>query len=274
MNSHNLYDAGAPARPLAGKAQVYRVAFLTILIREIRRFLRIWKQTLLPSVITTFLYFTIFGNLIGNRIGEMDGIPYISFIVPGLIMMSVITNSFGNVVSSFFGSRFQKNIEEMLTAPLPPWVIIAGFVAGGAARGLCVAVIVTAVSAVFTPPQVHHAGLLIVTVVMCAILFAQAGLINALFAKNFDDINIIPMFILTPLTYLGGVFYSIKELPVFWQGVSKANPLLYMINSFRYAMLGKSDVDVSLAQFVIFLANVILFAVSYWLIRTSRRLKE
>ena len=199
---------------------VYWIAFKSILIKEITRFARIWVQTLVPPAITMTLYFVIFGNLIGSRIGSMHGVSYMAFIVPGLIMMSVITNSYANVASSFFSAKFQRNIEELLVAPVPNYVIILGFVAGGVARGLCVGAIVTAVSLFFVPLQVHDPLAVGVTLLLTAILFSLGGLINAVFAKSFDDVSIIPTFVLTPLTYLGGVFYSISLLPPFWQTVS------------------------------------------------------
>lgn len=193
------------------------IAFQTILIREIRRFTRIWVQTLLPPVITMALYFVIFGTLIGSRIGEMGGFSYMQFVVPGLIMMSVLTNAYANVVSSFYGNKFQRSIEEQLIAPIPNWVILAGYIAGGVARGLCIGLIVTLLSLFFTHLHIQHWGVMVSVVLLTSILFSLAGLINAVYAKSFDDISIIPTFVLTPLTYLGGVFYSINLLPPFWQ---------------------------------------------------------
>ncbi|HSP00070.1 MAG TPA: ABC transporter permease, partial [Thioalkalivibrio sp.] len=204
------------------------IAFQTIVIKEVLRFARIWVQTVLPPAITTALYFIIFGGLIGSRIGEMDGLRYMDFIVPGLIMMTIITNSYANVVSSFYGSKFQHHIEEMLVAPIPNSLIILGFIAGGVARGLTVGVAVTLVSLFFSPFSMHSIGITLSVVLLTSILFALAGLINGIFAKSFDDISIVPTFVLTPLTYLGGVFYSITMLPEFWQGVSHLNPILYM----------------------------------------------
>ena len=242
------------------------VALRTIWIKECTRFLRIWIQTLLPPAITMSLYFVIFGNLIGSRIGDMGGFSYMEFIVPGLIMMAVITNSYSNVCSSFYSAKFQHNIEEMLVAPVPNWVIIAGFVGGGVARALLIGIIVTTVSLFFVDIQIHNLAFIIITLILTAILFATAGLINAIFANSFDDISIIPTFILTPLTYLGGVFYSLSMLPEFWQWVSKINPIVYMVNGFRYGFLGVSDVNhyVSLALLVGF--NVVLLSVAYSLI--------
>ena len=221
----------------------YAVALKSIWRKEINRFLRIWVQTLVPPVITMSLYFVIFGNLIGSRIGEMNGFSYMSFIVPGLIMMSVITNSYSNVASSFFSAKFQRNIEELLVAPIPNYIIIWGYIGGGVIRGLMVGFLVTCVSLFFVDLQIFNISVLILSVVFTSILFSIGGLLNAIFARSFDDISIIPTFVLTPLTYLGGVFYSINLLPDFWQGVSHFNPVFYMINAFRYGFLGVADVS-------------------------------
>lgn len=235
------------------------IAFQTIFIKEARRFLRIWPQTLLPPAITMMLYFVIFGNLIGSRIGKMDGYDYMQFIVPGLIMMSVITNSYGNVVSSFFSIKFQRSIEELLVAPVPNYIILLGFVFGGMIRGILCGLIVTLLSLFFTKLHIEHVVITLCVVVLTSALFSLAGFINAIFATKFDDISIVPTFILTPLTYLGGVFYSIKMLPEFWQGVSMINPVLYMVNAFRYGILGVSDVNIQIA-----LAMIILFVVIFF----------
>ncbi|RMF15356.1 MAG: ABC transporter permease [Gammaproteobacteria bacterium] len=242
------------------------VAFITIVIKEVRRFTRIWAQTLLPPAITISLYFVIFGNLIGPRIGKMGGHDYMDFIVPGLIMMSVITNSYANVVSSFFSMKFQHCIEEILVSPVPNWIVLAGYVAGGVARGLCVGLIVTLLSLAFTDLQVHHLGVVVSVVILTAVLFSLGGFINAVFANKFDDISIVPTFVLTPLTYLGGVFYSISLLPEFWQTISLGNPILYMINAFRYGLLGVSDIDIGIAYGMILLFIVVLFSYSLWLL--------
>jgi ABC-2 type transport system permease protein len=242
------------------------VAFKTILFKEIRRFTRIWPQTLLPPGITMALYFVIFGNLIGSRIGTMDGYAYIDYIVPGLIMMSVITNSYSNVVSSFFSTKFQRSIEELMVAPVSPHTILLGYVFGGAARGLAVGVIVTIMSLFFTRLQVQHLGLTIMVVFLTSLVFALGGFINAVFAKTFDDISIIPTFVLTPLTYLGGVFYSINMLPEFWQKVSMVNPILHMVNAFRYGILGVSDIPIGVALTLMGVFIVLLYSFSYWLL--------
>lgn len=242
------------------------VAFQTIVAKEIRRYLRIWPQTLLPPAITMTLYFVIFGNLIGSRVGEMGGFDYMQYIVPGLIMMSVIQNSYGNVVSSFFSTKFQHSIEEMLVSPMSNTIILLGFVAGGVSRGILTGIIVTSLSLFFTDLSVQHIGLTILVVVLTAMMFSIAGLINAIFANKFDDVTIVPTFILTPLTYLGGVFYSIDLLPEFWRGLSMANPILYMVNAFRYGVLGVSDVDVYMSLAMISAFTVVGFVLALWLL--------
>lgn len=250
------------------------IAFQTILTKEIRRFVRIWMQTLLPPAITTGLYFVIFGTLIGSRIGDMQGYSYIQFVVPGLVMMSVLTNAYSNVVSSFFSNKFQHSIEELLIAPVPNWAILAGYVAGGVARGICVGIVVTILSLFFTQLHVQHWLVMISAVLLTSILFSLAGLINAIFAKNFDDISIIPTFVLTPLTYLGGVFYSIDLLPPFWKAVSQLNPILYMVNAFRYGMLGISDVHVLGSLGMIFLFSCIACVYALRLLNNSKGLRS
>lgn len=254
--------------------KIYWTAFCSLLDKEITRFTRIWVQTLVPPAITMTLYFIIFGNLIGSRIGEMNGFSYMEYIVPGLIMMSVITNSYSNVASSFFSAKFQKNIEELLVAPVPNYVIIAGYVMGGVARGLLVGVMVTVVSLLFVDLQVDHWGVIIATVFLTSVVFALGGLINAVFAKTFDDISIVPTFVLTPLTYLGGVFYSISLLPEFWQDVSKINPIVYMVNAFRYGFLGVSDVDITISFTVLMVFVVALYAVAHYLVTKGKGLRS
>lgn len=219
------------------------IALRTITVKEIRRFVRIWPQTLLPPAITTALYFLIFGKLIGSRVGTIHGLSYMDYIVPGIILMSVISHSYSNVVSSFYSTKFQHNIEELLVSPVPNWAILAGYVAGGIARGLLVGLVVTAISLLFSKIQLHHLGLAILVAILTATLFSLAGFINAVFADSFDDISIIPNFVLTPLSYLGGVFYTVEMLPEMWQPISLANPILYMVNTFRYGLCGVSDVD-------------------------------
>jgi ABC-2 type transport system permease protein len=244
--------------------RVYYIAYKTIVRKEILRFARIWVQTLLPPAVTMALYFLIFGRLIGPRIGSMGQFTYTEYIAPGLIMMSVITNSYANVVSSFFGAKFQKHIEELLVAPIPNCLILAGFITGGVARGLAVGTVVTGVALFFTRLSLHHTLVMLGMAFLTAALFSLAGLINGIFAKKFDDISIIPTFVLTPLTYLGGVFYSMDMLPQFWQKVSLANPILYMVSAFRYGMLGTTDVPIGTAfAVIIFLIGVLLILSLY-----------
>ena len=242
------------------------VGFKTIVIKEILRFSRIWVQTIIPPVITMSLYFVIFGNLIGSQIGAMDGVRYMDYIVPGLIMMAVITNSYANVVSSFYGCKFHRHIEEMLVSPLPNYLIIAGFMVGGIARGLAVGFAVSVVSLLFTPLNLHSPLVIVSTVVLTSALFSLAGLINGVYAKSFDDISIIPTFVLTPLTYLGGVFYSISMLPEFWQQASRLNPVLYMVNTFRYGFLGVSDISLGLSYLIIAGFVLALFVYALYLL--------
>lgn len=252
----------------------HQVAFNTLLSREIRRFLRIWPQTLLPPAITMTLYFIIFGNLIGSKIGEMGGFNYTQYIAPGIIMMSVINNAYSNVASSFFSAKFQNHIEELIVAPVPNYLILAGYVAGGTARGLCVGLIVTLVSLFFTHLSIQHVFITVSMVFLSAILFALGGFINAIYARSFDEISIIPTFILTPMTYLGGVFYSISLLPEFWQNVSLLNPILYMVNAFRYGMLGTSDIAVEIAFAIIILCIISLTSFALYLLNKGTGIRN
>lgn len=254
--------------------QAYWIAFNTILVKEVRRFMRIWQQTLLPPAITMTLYFIIFGNLIGSRIGEMSGLNYISFIMPGLIMMAVINNSYANVSSSFFSNKFQRSVEELLVAPVPNSVILAGFVFGGVARGLLTGIIVTIVAVFFTEIQVYNLLILSSIVLLSSILFSLGGFINALFANKFDDVSIIPTFVLTPLSYLGGVFFSTDLLPEGWRLVSEFNPILYMVNGFRYGMLGVSDVNLVTCYTILISVIVILTAYSMWLLKRGKGIRN
>ncbi|AFM33066.1 MULTISPECIES: ABC transporter permease [Pseudomonadaceae] len=259
---------------MSGELRPNLVALQTIVQREIRRYTRIWPQTLLPPAITMVLYFVIFGSLIGARIGDMDGFSYMDYIVPGLIMMSVITNSYSNVVSSFFSTKFQRSIEELLVSPVSPHVIVIGFALGGITRGLAVAVIVTLLSMFFTDLQVHHLGVTVLVITLTASIFALGGFINAVFARNFDDISIIPTFVLTPLTYLGGVFYSINLLSPFWQTLSLANPVLHMVNAFRYGILGVSDIRIGVAISFMLVAVAALYLVSVGLLKSGRGMRQ
>lgn len=235
------------------------IAYKTIVRKEISRILRIWGQTIVPPAITMSLYFIIFGEVIGRRIGDMGGFTFMQYIVPGLVIMSVITNSYGNMVSSFFGAKYGKSIEELLISPLPNWILLLGYVTGALTRGFMVGSIVLLVSLFFTRIQVQYPMVMLSVILLTAIVFALAGMINAIYAQKFDDIAIIPTFVLTPLSYLGGVFYSIALLPEFWQKVSAFNPILYMVNGFRYGMLGVSDVSLPQTYGVILVAGVVLF---------------
>lgn len=250
------------------------IAFETILIKEILRFVRIWLQTLLPPAISMGLYFVIFGNLIGSRLGEMGGFSYMDYMVPGIILMAVITNSYSNVVSSFFSTKYHRHVEELLVSPVPNSIILWGYVAGGVARGLAVGGVVTVVALFFTDLRVHHYGLGLLVILLTATLFSLAGLINAIFGKSFDDISIVPTFVLTPLTYLGGVFYSVEILPEFWRQISLLNPVLYMVNALRFAMLGVSDVNVALAFLIIVLFIAGLTAFGLFLLRRGVGIKS
>ena len=262
------------AAPQMSLGAVRWIGFKTIVIREFGRIVRIWGQTIVPSTVTTTLYFVIFGSLIGRRVGAMDGFDYMQYIAPGLIMMQVITNSYGNVVSSFFGAKFGKHLEELLVSPLPSWIIVAGYAAGGLVRGLLVGTAVTGVSLVFAHLHVHHILIIVGAVVLTSLTFALGGFLNALFAKNFDQVNFIPVFVLTPLTYLGGVFYSLNLLPDWALKISYANPILYMVNAFRYGFLGTSDVNVGVAFALMIIAVVAMFATAVFLMDRGSGTRE
>lgn len=249
-------------------------ALYTLASKETNRYLRIWVQTLLPSAITMTLYFIIFGGLIGSRVGPMEGYSFMEFIAPGIIMMSIITNAYTNVVSSFFGAKFQRHIEELLVSPTPNYVILAGYVAGGVGRGLFTGLIVTVIASFFADLSIHSFPITISVVFLTAVLFSLGGFINGVFAKKFDDISIVPTFILTPLTYLGGVFYSISLLPDFWQGVSLINPIFYMVNAFRYGVLGSSDIPIAIAYALIIGFIVAGTVFSLWLLDRGTGLRS
>ncbi|MDR7100252.1 ABC-2 type transport system permease protein [Lysobacter niabensis] len=249
-------------------------AYGTIVRREVTRILRIWGQTLVPPAITMTLYFMIFGGLIGRQVQAMDGIRYMDFIVPGLVMMSVIQNSYGNISSSFFGAKFGRHVEELLVSPMPTWVILGGYVTGAVLRGLMVGAIVLAISMLFTRVSMPHPFITLATVLLGATIFSLAGFVNAVYAKKFDDIAIVPTFILTPLTYLGGVFYSVKLLPAWAEAATHLNPVFYMVNAFRFGLLGISDVSMWTA-FVLMLAFIAgLSALALWLLKRGVGLRS
>ena len=246
----------------------------TIARREVTRILRIWGQTLVPPAITMTLYFLIFGSLIGSRIGPMDGVGYMDFIVPGLVMMSIIQNAYGNISSSFFGAKFGRHVEELLVSPMPNWVILGGYVSGGVLRGLMVGVIVLGIAMLFTTVRIPHPLITIATVVLGAVIFSLAGFVNAVYAKKFDDIAIVPTFILTPLTYLGGVFYSVTLLPDWAETATHFNPIFYMVNAFRYGLLGQSDVSMTMAFGLMGVFVVGLGALALWLLKRGVGLRS
>ena len=254
--------------------QQHWTALFTIARREINRILRIWTQTLIPPAITMTLYFLIFGGLIGSRVGQMDGIAYMDFIVPGLVMMSVIQNSYGNISSSFFGAKFGRHVEELLVSPMPNWVILGGYVAGAVLRGLMVGVMVLLIAMLFTRVRIPHPLVTLSTVLLGATIFSLAGFVNAVFAKKFDDVAIVPVFILTPLTYLGGVFYSVRLLPDWAEAATHLNPIFYMVNAFRYGLLGVSDVPLWVAYALMLGFVVALTALSLWLLRRGVGLRS
>jgi ABC-2 type transport system permease protein len=258
----------------ASLARTEWIGFSTIVIREFQRIVRIWAQTILPPTVTATLYFMIFGSLIGRRVGLVGGYGYMQFIAPGLIMMSVITNSYGNVVSSFFGAKFGKHLEELLVSPLPNWLILSGYVAGGMLRGLLVGSVVTLVALLFTRLAVHHLLIVLAALLLTSIVFSLGGFMNALFAKNFDQISWFPTFVLTPLTYLGGVFYSVNMLPGWAQYVSRANPILYMVSAFRYGFLGTSDVALTMAFGIMIAAALLMFGLALWLLDRGAGIRD
>lgn len=250
------------------------VSLKTIVRKEVVRFMRIWTQTLLPPLINQSLYFVIFGSFIGANVPPVNGLPYMVFLVPGLIMMGVINSSFSNVVSSFFGAKFQRNIEELLVSPTPSWVIIAGFTLGGMIRGFLVGMVVFMISMLFVAPQIYNIFIILLFIICTAMVFALAGMVNAIYASKFDDISIFTTFILTPLTYLGGVFYSVKSLPLFWQYLSYANPILYLIDGFRYGFTGTSDISPFVSMSVLLGMTVILLMYNSYLFKKGIGLKQ
>ncbi|AKS43329.1 ABC transporter permease [Wenzhouxiangella marina] len=255
-------------------AKSYWIGYQTILIKEITRILRIWAQTLIPPVITMSLYFVIFGAIIGRRVGEMNGLPYMDFIVPGLIMLSVITNSYGNITSSFFGAKFGRHVEELLVSPLPPWIILAGYVSGAVFRALAVGILVWLIAGVFSGFHMHNVAVTFSILILTAVVFALGGFINAIYAQKFDDISIIPTFVLQPLTYLGGVFFSVSLLPGFWQNLSLVNPIVYMVSAFRFGLLGISDIPLWQAYAIVCGFAVVLFVICMTLLKRGVGLRS
>jgi ABC-2 type transport system permease protein len=256
------------------KFKLALVAFNTIVIRESKRTFRVWRQSFLPSIITSILYFVIFGRVIGHRVGPMNGVPYLQFIAPGLIMMQIVTSAYSSGVSAFFIAKFQRQIQELLVSPMPAYVILFGFIVSAVIRGVLVGVIITIIALFFTHLRIYSWPVMLFVVFFSSFLFAIAGLVNAVYAKNFDDITIIPTFVLAPLTYLGGVFYSIHLLPPFWQIISLVNPITYMINAFRYGILDMADTSVAVAFAIIFFLIIILFVFANYLISSGKGLRE
>lgn len=243
------------------------IAYYTLVRKEVVRFVRIWKQTLMPPLVTQTLYFVVFGTFIGSQISNINGIGYMQFIVPGLIMMSIINSSFSNVISSFFGAKFQKNLEEIMVSPTPNWVMISGFITGGMLRGIIVGFIVLLISMFFTAPIITNVFIVLIFAILTSLVFSLGGFLNGIYAKKFDDISIFTTFILTPMIYLGGVFYSIKSLPSVWQTVSKFNPIFYMIDGFRYGFYGFSDVSIWLSFGVLIMFSALLLLINLVLLR-------
>ncbi len=253
------------------------IAFYTMLRKDVVRIFRIWAQTFLPSIVTSVLYFLVFGTVLGSRIGEMQGVDYMSFVVPGLVMLAIVTSAYSNSSFTFFQSKFfMRSIDEMLVSPMPPWLIIAGFVSGGVIRGVLVGALVMAVSLFFTGLHLAVFNLLIILTfaILTAVVFALAGLVNGVYAKSIDGINIVPTFVLTPLVYLGGVFYSVHSLPQLAQYVTYGNPIFYLINGFRYGFLGIADIAIWISFAVLAVITVVLIAINWYLIRTGLGLKQ
>lgn len=252
----------------------YLISLYTLLHREMTRVLRLWVQSILPSAITSTLYFIIFGTILGNHLGEMHGIPYIQYLAPGLIMMNIINNAYANTSSSFFGAKFGKHIEEVLVAPMPNMLILLGYIGGGILRALLTGTVVTIVASIFTDLSIQHLGITLSVVFLSATLFSLVGLINAIYAKRFDDIAFIPNFILAPMIYLGGVFYSIDQLPGIWHNISLFNPIVYLINSFRYGLLGVSDINVVTSLFILSAIIIVMFMLAWYLLANSRGMRQ
>jgi ABC-2 type transport system permease protein len=250
-------------------------AYYTIIRKDVVRILRIWPQTFLPSIVTSVLYFMVFGQILGSRIGDINGVPYMQFVVPGLVMLAVVTNAFSNVASTFFQSKFfMRSIDEILVSPTPPWLLVLGFMSGGIVRGVCVGVAVLIVSLFFALPNIPHPFFVLLFLLLTAAIFALGGLINGIYANSFDGISIIPTFVLTPLVYLGGVFYSVDALPVWAQHATLLNPIFYLINGFRYGLLGHSDVDISLCIGVLTTLVLALGGIGWYQIKHGLGLRQ
>lgn len=251
------------------------ISFYTIVRKDVVRMFRIWMQTFLPSVVTAVLYFLVFGTVLGERIGDFAGYPYLTFVVPGLVMLAIVTNAYSNVSFTFFTSKFfARSIDELLVSPTPPWLLIAGFVAGGVLRGLIAGALVLAVSLFFAPLPVTNALIAFVFALLTALIFSLAGLVNGVYAKTIDGINFVPTFVLTPLVYLGGVFYSVSSLPAWWQTVTYADPLFYLIDGLRYGLLGVSDLNVGISFLILAGLAALLAGINLYLIRTGLGLKQ
>lgn len=250
------------------------ISFISLARKEMIRIFRIWIQTLVPPMITITLYFIIFGGFIGSQLGDIGGYDYMAFIAPGLIMMAIITNSYSNTVASFFSTKFQRNIEELLVSPTPSWVIILGYISGGMTRGLCVGMLVSLIALIFARLPLHNITFIVLFALLTSFVFSLAGMINGIFAKKFDDISIIPTFVITPLTYLGGVFYSISLLPDFWHALSRVNPIVYMISGFRYGFLGISDINVWTGLGMLVLFSVVLFIITLILLEKGVGIRD
>jgi ABC-2 type transport system permease protein len=251
------------------------ISFYTIVRKDIVRMFRIWPQTFLPSLVTSTLYFLIFGSFLGSKIGEVHGVPYITFVVPGLVMLAVVMNAYTNVAFVMFSSKFfARNIDEILVSPTPPWLIVAGYVMGGLVRGVLSGVLVLFVSLLFTRITIEHPFIVLLFLVLSSIIFALAGLVNGVYAKSIDGINIVPTFVLTPLIYLGGVFYSTDMLPGFWGLVTKVDPIFYIINGFRYGFLGVSDVSLTTSLIILAALAAVLGGFAWYLIKTGLGLKQ
>ncbi len=253
------------------------ISFYTMLRKDVVRMFRIWVQTFLPSVITSTLYFLVFGTVLGSRIGQMQGVDYMTFVVPGLVMLAIVTTSYANTSFMFFSSKFfARSIDEILVSPTPPWLLIGGFVAGGVVRGILVGSLVMTISLFFTGLHlsIHNAVIVLGFAILTAVVFALAGLVNGIYAKSLDGINIVPTFILTPLVYLGGIFYSVHTLPSWWQAITYANPLFYLINGFRYGFLGFADISPLISTGILAAIIVILVGINWYFIKTGLGLKQ